>query len=179
MEPLRMMTYDETSDLHAAREGDLEAFERLYREHVGRIFALCLRMTGSRSAAEERTQDTFVKAWEKLPGFRSESAFSTWLHRLAVNMVLMESRTRGRRLKRIVPVEDLERAQAPAGSGPDTAIDLDHALKTLPEGARKVFVLHDVHGYGHAEIAEMTGVTSGTSKAQLHRARKLLREVLR
>jgi RNA polymerase sigma-70 factor (ECF subfamily) len=167
-------------DLAAAREGSVEAFERLYREYAGRVFALCLRMTGDRAAAEERTQDTFVKAWEKLPSFRGESLFSTWLHRLAVNEVLMEARSGGRRAAHLVPVEESERAPVQAvGRDPGAAMDLEKALRALPEGARQAFVLHDVYGYDHGEIARMAGYSTGTSKAQLHRARALLKETLR
>jgi RNA polymerase sigma-70 factor, ECF subfamily len=167
-------------EVDAARKGSVEAFERLYREHVGKVFALCLRMTGDRTAAEERTQDTFVKAWEKLPSFRGESLFSTWLHSLAVNEVLMEARSGGRRAARIVPVEDTDHAPTPvAAKDPEISMDLEKALRTLPPGARRAFVLHDVYGYGHEEIGRMTGASTGTSKAQLHRARTLLKETLR
>ena len=167
-------------NLAAAQKGSVEAFEKLYREHVGKVFALCLRMTGDRAAAEERTQDTFVKAWEKLPSFRGESRFSTWLHSLAVNEVLMEARSGGRRAAHLVTIEDNERAPASAvRRDPEAALDLEKAFRTLPEGARRAFVLHDVYGYGHEEIARMTGSCAGTSKAQLHRARALLKERLR
>jgi len=179
VETVRMTAQDETSDIQAASEGDVAAFERLYRSNVGRVFAVCLRMTGSRAAAEERTQDTFVRAWENLSTFRGESAFSSWLHRLAVNSVLMESRADGRRRRHIVAAEDLDRAAPEKRRTFDHRLDLEEALRLLPEGARRVFLLHDVHGYRHEEIAEMMGVTTGTSKAQLHRSRKLLREVLR
>ena len=169
----------EAQDVEEARRGDLGAFERLYRENVGRVFALCLRLTGDRTEAEERTQDTFVKAWEHLGAFRGESRFSTWLHSLAVSAVLMEARSGGRRERRLVPVEDVERLTAHSGPEPfGETLDLERALRTLPSGARETLVLHDVYGYKHVEIARLTGTTPGTSKAQLHRARKLLREAL-
>jgi RNA polymerase sigma-70 factor, ECF subfamily len=167
-------------DIDASRGGSVEAFERLYRANAGRVFALCLRMTGDRTAAEERTQDTFVRAWEKLASFRGECAFSTWLHSLAVREILQDARSSGRRAARLVAVEDSERAPDPlAHRDPGTSMDLDQALRALPEGARQAFVLHDVYGYAHEEIARMTGSTAGTSKAQLHRARTLLKEALR
>lgn len=173
-------TLAEAGDLAAAQGGDACAFERLYRAHATRIFALCLRLTGDRTTAEERTQDTFVRAWEKLPSFRGESRLSTWLHRLAANEVLMAARAGKRREARLVPVEDTDRApDAPSSSDPGTSVDLERALRTLPEGARRAFVLHDVYGFDHGEIARMTGRTPGTSKAQLHRARTLLMEALR
>jgi RNA polymerase sigma-70 factor, ECF subfamily len=166
-----------------AQAGDQAAFRDLYHQLAGRVYALCLRLTGDAGAAEERTQDVFVRAWDKLRSFRGESAFSSWLHRLAVNVVMNEQRTRSRREKRVTPVADpetLERGRG-EGEGGGTAglnIDLERAIATLPEGAREVFVLYDVEGYSHAEIAQLTGIAEGTSKAQLFRARHLLREKL-
>ena len=168
----------EGSDLvRRAQAGDRAAFRRLYEDHVGRVYALCLRLTGDPEDAMERTQDVFVRAWGKLGSFRGEAAFATWLHRLAVNVVLTDRRSAGRRERR---------AETAAGMGPRSepapraglAVDLERAIATLPPGARAVFVLYDVEGYRHEEIAEMTGIAAGTSKAQLHRARKLLREAL-
>jgi RNA polymerase sigma-70 factor (ECF subfamily) len=162
-----------------AQAGDTAAFEQLYRENVGRVFAVCYRLASDASLAEELTQDVFVRAWEKLGSFRGESAFSTWLHPLTVNVALSERRSRRRRLARIFATDDLEPFERPQRShGPEPGLDLERALDKLPPGARAVFVLHDVHGHKHQEIAELTGVATGTSKAQLHRARKLLREVL-
>lgn len=166
-----------TDDLVArARTGDQTAFRDLYREHAGRIYALCLRLTGDAAAAEERTQDVFVRLWDKLGSFRGESAFSSWLHRLAVNVVLNERRTTIRRESRVTPVSEPQgpSPQAPAG----LSIDLEQAIARLPEGAREVFVLYDIEGYEHAEIGRMVGIAVGTSKAQLFRARRLLREML-
>jgi len=170
----------ELTDLvRRARDGDETAFRDLYREHAGRIYAVCLRLTGDAAAAEERTQDAFVRAWERLGTFRGESAFGTWLHRLAVNVVLMEQRGRRRRERRVAPASDdpvFERAAAvPAGA---ERLDLERAIALLPAGARAVFVLFDVEGYSHEEIAGMCGIAVGTSKAQLFRARRLLREML-
>jgi RNA polymerase sigma-70 factor (ECF subfamily) len=159
--------------------GDEAAFEALYRGNVGRVYGLCLRMVGEQVAAEELTQDVFVRAWQKLSLFRGDSAFSTWLHRLAVNVVLQSLRTRKRREARVRSTDDvtaLAGSTRPAQVG--KRLDLERALDTLPDGARRVFVLHDIEGYKHAEIADMTGTAVGTSKAQLHRARRLLREVL-
>jgi RNA polymerase sigma-70 factor, ECF subfamily len=169
-----------TDDLVArAQAGDQTAFRDLYRQHAGRVYALCLRLTGDARDAEERTQDVFVRLWDKVGSFRGESAFSSWLHRLAVNVVLNERRTSGRREQRVMSAEDpgaLERNRRNPTEG--LSIDLERAIAELPEGAREVFVLYDIEGYGHAEIATMVGIAEGTSKAQLFRARRLLREKL-
>ena len=163
-----------------AQDGDVAAFEVLYRQSSRRVFGLCLRIAGDPHVAEELAQDVFVKAWQRLGTFRGESAFSSWLHPIAVNMALSERRSHKRRTSRVTTMEDptvFEKApDHPAEPG--TGFDLDKALARLPEGARSVFVLHDVEGYKHEEIAAMTGVATGTSKAQLHRARRLLREAL-
>ncbi|HUH13671.1 MAG TPA: sigma-70 family RNA polymerase sigma factor [Longimicrobiales bacterium] len=171
---------DQTSVLvERARAGDSTAFEGLYRQHAGRVYALCLRMAGEATRAEELTQDVFVRVWQKLELFRGDSAFTTWLHRLAVNVVLQTLRGEKRREKRVHFTDDLDPFDHSGGRAtPGKRIDLERALGTLPEGARAVFLLHDVEGYKHSEIAEMTGSAVGTSKAQLHRARKLLREAL-
>jgi len=162
-----------------AQEGDSAAFEALYRRLVGRTYALCLRMARDAQRAEELTQDVFVRAWERLGSFRGESKFSTWLHRLAVNVVLQEGRTKGRRESREElmgdPGEYLGRVRE---DFPGTRIDLERAIAALPEGARKVVVLRDIYGYKYDEIATMQGVALGTVKAQIHRARRLLREKL-
>lgn len=160
-----------------AQQGDPSAFRELYDAHVGRVHALCLRLSGSREEAEEHTQDVFVRAWERLATFRGESAFSTWLHRLTVNEVLQSRRSAGRRSARVTLADDtasLERVTQP----PAPSLDLSHAIASLPEGARAVFVLHDVEGYQHEEIGRVLGIAEGTSKAQLFRARRLLRERL-
>ncbi len=162
-----------------AQAGDLGAFEELYRRHVGRIYALCLRMCGNAREAEELTQDAFVRAWEKLGSFRGGSAFSSWLHRLAVNVVLASWRARGRHRERVVAIADVQGAVDPEHDPkPRLALDLESAISRLPAGARTVFVLHDVEGYRHRDIAELTGLAVGTSKTQLHRARRLLRKAL-
>jgi len=158
--------------------GGVDGFERIYREHVGRVFALCLRMTGDRRDAEELTQDVFVRAWEKLPTFRGESALGTWLHRVAVNAALERLRSDRRRAARVDPDEDAVRLAMARESSPDGRLDLETAIAALPPGARTVFVLHDVEGYRHEEIAALTGAAVGTMRAQLHRARKLLMEAL-
>jgi len=162
-----------------AQAGDQRAFRELYRRHAGRVYALCLRLTGNASDADERTQDVFVRLWDKLRSFRGESAFSSWLHRLTVNVVLNERRTTIRREQRVMIADDpaaLERNRGGATEG--LSIDLERAIGELPDGAREVFVLYDIEGYGHAEIAELVGIAEGTSKAQLFRARRLLREKL-
>jgi RNA polymerase sigma-70 factor (ECF subfamily) len=172
---------DEANVALAAR-GDRQAFERLYRQHANRIFSLCARMVGDRTRAEELTQDAFVRAWEKLDQFRGDSAFGTWLHRLAVNVVLndrqTENRRRGRQDESVEDVDTVAHSTVRAEVPPGLSIDLERAIAGLPPGARKVFVLHDVEGYTHDEIGGMLGVTAGGCKAQLHRARLLLREAL-
>jgi len=170
----------DSADVALAAAGDRQAFERLYRLHANRVYSLCTRMAGSRTKGEELTQDVFVRTWEKLPQFRGESAFSTWLHRLAVNVVLNARKTEGKESSRTdeTDVGDerwTEVARAPMHI---ERMDLSDAIAKLPAGARKVFVLHDIEGYKHEEIAELCGITSGGSKAQLHRARLLLRGAL-
>src|SRR5216110_2510834 len=169
------------SDVALAASGDRQAFERLYRRHVNRVFSLCARMVGDRTRAEELTQDVFVRAWEKLHLFRGESSFATWLHRLAVNVVLNERKTEGRRRTRFEEEDEGGEAGMDGFAGvvgmplaPGDLLDLEQAITRLPPGARRVFTLHDVEGYKHEEIAEMLGVTTGATKAQLHRARRLL-----
>jgi RNA polymerase sigma-70 factor (ECF subfamily) len=163
-----------------AQGGDVSAFEALYRDNVSRVYALCCRLAGESQLAEELAQDVFVRAWQRLSTFRGESAFSSWLYPLTVNVALSERRSRRRRTAHILATDDpapFEKAsERPAV--PEAGLDLERALATLPPGARAVFVLHDVEGYKHEEIAELTGVATGTSKAQLHRARRLLREAL-
>jgi RNA polymerase sigma-70 factor (ECF subfamily) len=162
-----------------AQNGDLLAFEHLYRENERKVFALCLRLSSDGALAEELTQEVFVRAWRKLGSFRGESAFSSWLYPLTVNVALSERRSRRRRDARFVATDDpasLERA--PGAPRPEAAFDLEKAMATLPPGARAVFVLHDVEGRTHEEIAAMLDLAPGTSKAQLFRARRLLREAL-
>lgn len=145
------------------------------------MYALCLRLTGNRRDAEERTQDVFVQAWRRLSTFRGDSAVSTWLHRLTVNLVLTERRGRMRRERRVVTVESLEVVEKPGAGTPEPfphGVDLENAIAKLPDGAREVFVLHDIEGYTHEEIGGVCGIAEGTSKAQLFRARRLLREML-
>jgi RNA polymerase sigma-70 factor (ECF subfamily) len=166
-------------EVRRAQAGDADAFAALYRAHAGRIHALCLRLEADPAAAEERTQDVFVRAWNRLPSFRHESAFGTWLHRLAVNVVLAHRRAAWRRDLRVTVVEEPEMLESARSTlDPGIRLDLEAAMAQLPPGARAVFVLHDVEGYAHAEIADMTGIAEGTSKAQLFRARRLLRKAL-
>ena len=143
------------------------------------MYALCLRLTGNRADAEERVQDVFVRAWRKLQLFRGESAFSTWLYRLAVNVVLSSGRGASRAGQRHTSLQDSVSADPPDRMPPEgLGIDLERSIAALPDGAREVFVLYDVEGYSHAEIARACGIATGTSKAQLFRARRLLREML-
>jgi RNA polymerase sigma-70 factor, ECF subfamily len=165
------------SDVALAAKGDSPAFERLYRTHVTRIHSLTRRMLGSQ-IADEVTQDIFVRTWQKLGQFRGESAFSTWLHRLALNVVIERRRSfaiqRGRMTDDPSALDLVTVAPARA----DLKVDFEAAIEQLPEGAREIFVLHDVEGHKHREIAAMLGITSGTSKRQLHRARMLMRKHL-
>lgn len=168
-----------TDLVRRALDGDLGAFESLYRENLSRVYALTLRMTADASQAEDLTQEIFVRAWEKLSTFRGDSSFSTWLHRLALNFVIQKRRSDVRRLARVTPIADLEGFDRGLPDHPtEPRIDLERAIATLPPGARTVFVLHDVEGYKHEEIARRTGAAVGTVKAQLFRARRLLRKVL-
>jgi len=162
-----------------AQHGDVQAFEELYRSTVGRIFALCMRMCGDRHLAEELTQESYLRAWQKLTTFRGEAAFTTWLHRIAVNVVIGNRRVRVRRDERPAGDGEIDEMLVEESSADTaTAVDLERAIARLPERARTVFVLHDVEGFRHREIAEMAGMAVGTSKAQLSRARRLLRKAL-
>jgi RNA polymerase sigma-70 factor (ECF subfamily) len=160
-----------------AKKADARAFEALYRLHVDRVYGLCLRMTGNVSEAEDCTQEAFIQAWNKLAKFRGDSAFSTWLHRIAVNAVLGRMRKSKREQDRIQVVADTRPAQLSTGDAGELR-DLAEAINALPEGARHVFVLHGVYGYSHDEAARMLGIATGTSKAQMHRARRLLAQQL-
>jgi RNA polymerase sigma-70 factor (ECF subfamily) len=168
----------ESLDAKRAAAGDEKAFERLYRRHVARIHTMTRRMAGP-DAADDLTQDIFVRAWDKLATFRGESAFGTWLYRLGVNVVL--SRRRSDRNARTWIMEDdgtLADLAHAASPHPASRIDLDTAIARLPDGARKVFVLHDIEGWTHEEIAQQMGLVPGTSKSQLSRARAALRRML-
>jgi RNA polymerase sigma-70 factor (ECF subfamily) len=167
-------------EVERAQAGDLQAFESVYRRHAGRVYAICLRMSADPARAEDLTQETFIRAWEKLASFRGDSPFQAWLRRLTVNVVLADRRSSGRRSSRETATDRIARfPERTLAAQPGRAIDLETAISRLPEGARRVFVLHDVEGYRHDEIADMLGVATGTSKTQLHRARRLLREALR
>jgi len=168
-----------------ASSGDGSAFEQVYRAHSARVFALCLRMSGSRERAVELTQDVFVHIWERLSTWRGDSALSSWIYRLTVNLVLSNVRGEQRRQKHEMteePEADIGDRTSEIGSvrpaSVHEAIDLERAIAGLPNGARTVFVLYDIEGYQHDEIAKMTGTAEGTCRAQLHRARKLLMEAL-
>jgi RNA polymerase sigma-70 factor, ECF subfamily len=161
-----------------AKDGNVAAFAGIYREHVGRVYALCVRLTADRVYAEQLTQDTFVRAWERLATYRGESSFASWLRRLAINVVMTERRVASRRSRRVVSADDETLAAAPLDRTDDADIDLERAVARLPEGARTVFVLHAIEGYRHDEIAELTGIAEGTSRAHLHRAREILKKEL-
>ena len=165
--------------IQRARSGDTRAFERLYREHVGKVYGLCLRMTRDPALAEDCTQETFINAWRALDRFETRSSVGTWLHRIAVNAVLAKRR------KATAVVVDSELAEdgeeSDTGWSLETPLEvreIEKAIEDLPEGARDVLVLYGIYGYSHSEAAEMLGVAEGTCKAQLHRARGLLRDRL-
>lgn len=171
---------DEVELVRRARARDVRAFEQLYRRHVPRIHAVCRRLAADPRRAEDLTQTAFIQAWQKLPLFRGESSFLSWLHRLAVNTALMDFRSTRRREARVVGTEDPAALEAAPGSPPvGVRLDLEAAIAALPPQARTVFVLHDVEGYTHEEIAGLMELQTGTTKAQLHRARQLLQEALR
>ena len=178
MEPLTLRETGQSvaALLPRARAGDRDAFDGLYALTVARVYGLCLRMSGSTGEAERLTQDTYVRAWTKLDSFRGDAEFGTWLHRVAVNVVLQDRRSAQRRLERVEYADALD---APARAAePGLRLDLERAIAALPPGARAALVLHDVEGYKHEEIARMTGSAVGTIKAQLHRARRLVRRAL-
>jgi RNA polymerase sigma-70 factor (ECF subfamily) len=165
------------ADVARAAGGDVQAFERLYAANAGRVHALVRRML-TPAEADETVQDVFVRAWAKLDTFRGESAFSTWLHRLAVNVCLARRQTASRDRRRFLEDETaLVAAPAPRRT-PELSIDVEAALARLPDGMRRVLVLHDIEGFTHEEIAEQFGIAVGTSKSQLHRARLALRPML-
>jgi RNA polymerase sigma-70 factor (ECF subfamily) len=165
--------------IRRAQAGDSAAFEQLYREHSPRVFALCLRLSGgTRSEATELMQDVFIRAWRNLKSFRGDSAFSSWLHRLTVNAMLENARAAKRRESRVTTMGELTTDSFARSEQPDVNVDIERAIAALPDGARMAFVLHEIEGYQHAEIAAQLGIAEGTVKAQLHRARKLLIEAL-
>src|SRR5262249_12938874 len=167
-----------------AAEGDMDAFEQLYQRHNRRVYSLCLRMTGSVSEAEDLAQEVFIQLFRKIGSFRGESAFTTWLHRLTVNQVLMHFRKRGVRMEQTTedgetPIQIVKGTENPNAMPVVDRIALDKAIAQLPPGYRTVFTLHDIEGHEHEEIAKMLGCSVGTSKSQLHKARMKLRTLLR
>jgi RNA polymerase sigma-70 factor (ECF subfamily) len=177
----------EANAIERAKQGDADAFEALYDLHKRRVYSLCLRMTANTAAAEDLTQEAFLQLFRKIGTFRGESAFSTWLHRMAVNVVLMQLRKKG---LPIVPLEEnIETEEEtpkkelgsddPRLAGSIDRMQLERSIASLPPGYRMIFLLHDVEGYEHNEIAEMVGCSIGNSKSQLHKARMKLREILK
>ena len=166
----------EAALVQRACAGDTRAFERLYREHAGRVYGLCLRMTRDPQLAEDCTQDTFINAWRALAKFETRSSLSTWLHRIAVNVSLAKRR----KSPPVEPVPEDDEGVATQWTveTPVEVQEIESAIGALPEGARDALVLHALYGYSHGEAAQMLGIAEGTCKAQLHRARKLLRERL-
>ena len=177
--PTREATIDRT--VIRARDGDPEAFARLYDAHAPRIHALCLRLTGDGERASGLLQDVFVRAWQRLGSFRGDSAFGTWLHRLAVNVVFESARGEQRRHRRVISESTLAAALPDLPTlrdQPELRLDLDQAIAALQPTLREVFVLHDVEGFRHEEIATTLGIPVATSRSHLFRARRLLREAL-
>ena len=177
----------EAEAIERAKQGDGSAFEALYNLHKRRVYSLCLRMTANTAAAEDLTQEAFLQLFRKIGTFRGESAFSTWLHRMAVNVVLMQLRKKG---LNVVPLEDTMEGEEESPkkepgaddvrlAGSVDRLQLQHAIAELPPGYRMIFLLHDVQGYEHNEIADMVGCSIGNSKSQLHKARMKLRELLK
>lgn len=172
---------DDSGLVERSRDGDCAAFEMLYRRHRDRIYALMWRLcSGDSALAEDMLQEAFIRAWTKLESFRGDSRFATWLHRLSVNVALSDRRIRMRRVERETALDGIAERTATGDRDvyADQQMDLEQAIACLPERARSVLVLYDIEGYTHAEVAEMTGMAVGSSKAQLHRARRLVREGL-
>ena len=169
---------DERALIRQAQRNDARAFEALYRLHIDKVYGICLRMTGNVSEAEDCAQDAFIQAWNQLEKFRGDSAFSTWLHRIAVNSVLGRMRKSKREHDRIMAVAEIDHPSLETGDTGELR-DLSEAVGRLPEGARNVFVLHAIYGYSHDETGNMLGIATGTSKAQLHRAKLLLAQQLK
>ena len=161
-----------------AQSGDVDAFESIYRAHAPAIFALCRRMVGDDGEARDLLQDIFVRAWERLTTFRDQSSLATWLHRLGVNVVLDHLRASKRDATRLITGDDDTFGSRSSAGQLDTRMDVNAALLHLPGGARTVFVLHDIEGYSHDEISQMTGIAPGTARAQLFRARRALMKLL-
>ena len=177
---ISLMTASPASEadlVRRARRGDVQAFEDLYRAHVGRVYAVSLRMVADATLAEELTQEAFVRAWRRLASFRGTSAFGTWLHRVAVNVVLDALRARRRWHDRFSD-EPPARPPAAPDRDPTRSLDLERGIAQLPPRARAVFVLHDIEGYKHREIARLLDLSVGACKSHLHRARRRLREEL-
>ncbi len=168
---------DEADCIRRAQASDTRAFEALYRMHIDKVYGLCLRMTGNVSEAEDCAQEAFIQAWNKITRFRGDSAFATWLHRIAVNAVLGRMRKSKRERDRIQLAAEISTLPTAVHDSGELR-DLAEAIDRLPEGARHVFVLSAVYGYSHEEAGNMLGIAVGTSKAQLHRARRLLSQQL-
>jgi RNA polymerase sigma-70 factor, ECF subfamily len=176
--PVTEIASDEARWVRLAQAADGGAFEKLYRAHVNKVYGLCLRMTGNPGEAEDCTQDAFIQAWNQISRFRGDSAFGTWLHRVAVNTVLGRMRKSRREQDRIRAVSDVSPRPESIGDHGELQ-DLEQAINELPRGARHVFVLNAVYGYSHGETSDMLGIAEGTSKAQLSRARRLLAQQLK
>ncbi|MDF2180310.1 RNA polymerase sigma factor [Aliiglaciecola sp. CAU 1673] len=161
--------------VESAKRGDRQAYQQLYQQHVGKVYSLCLRLTGDRALAEDATQEVFLQLWRKLDNYRGDSKFSTWLHSVTSHVCISYLRKQKGWIKRMFNIEDTE-AMYEVAEASTSEVDLDAYIRRLPERARVVFVLHAVEGYRHEDIADMTGMAVGSSKAQFHRAKHLLQE---
>lgn len=180
MEAIPDMSADNTMIIRRAQEGDREAFHLLYREHIGRVYAVCWRLLGDRQKAEDASQESFVKVWQCLPEFKGDSSFATWLHRIATRTAI-DCWRRDKRLTFVEPataagMAELNGQASSADNGGGR--DLERAIQRLPAQAKAVFVLYALEGYQHSEIAALLTIAEGSSKAQYHRARQLLRGFL-
>jgi RNA polymerase sigma-70 factor (ECF subfamily) len=174
-----VLDLEEAWIIQRVKQGDLDAFETLYRRYERKVYGICLRIAANATVAEDLTQEVFLRVWQRIGQYESRSRFSTWLHRIAVNRALDGRRSELRRSARETAPPDADTWDPPVPARPpEPRMDLETAVSGLPLAARTVFVLHDIEGYRHDEIAELTGIATGTSKSQLHRARKLLRKRL-
>lgn len=168
---------DDLELVNRIKKNDIAAFEKLYRKYIGRVYALALRMSDDSRIAEELSQEIFIRVWQKLDLFEGRSGFYTWLHRLVINFILNEKKSKSRHHKNEISIDE-KIIEPIEKNNIDLSLDLEKAISCLPKGAKEIFILYDIEGMKHEEIAILKNITVGASKSQLHRARKILREVL-